>query len=215
MGNKNAIGLGLAGLGLVQLISAGGPAAAHQVQVSGEVGGTAHIEPNDNPRAGVPSQAWFAITRQGGELIPLEACNCQLAIYAQPYRSGDAPVQEPALEPVSAEGYEGVPGAEITFPEVGAYELVLRGEPQTPNAQTLNEFQPFELRFNVTVAAGQTAASPAPPSPDAPNATDASPIAAAPETDAAPDRATWLLWAVPLVILAIGFPLLLARARKQ
>jgi hypothetical protein len=209
MQNKTAIGLGVAGMVFAQLIGAEVAALAHQVQVSGEVGGTAHIEPNDNPRAGVPSQAWFAITRQGGELIPLEACNCQLSVYTQPYRSGDAPVQQPVLKPVSAEGYEGVPGAEITFPQVGAYELVLQGEPQTPNA-----FQPFELRFDVTVAAGQTAA-PAPASPDAPNATDASPIATAPETDAATDRATWLIWAVPLAILAIGLPLLLTRARKK
>jgi hypothetical protein len=39
---------------------------------------------------------------------------------------------------------------------VGAYELVLQGEPATPE-----DFQPFELRFPVTVAAGQAVPSPA------------------------------------------------------
>ncbi|GAB4478760.1 MAG: hypothetical protein OHK0037_40830 [Elainellaceae cyanobacterium] len=122
------------------------PGLAHQVQVSGDVGGTVHIEPRDNPRAGTASPVWFALARRGGQTIPLSACNCQLAVYAQPRRQGDAPILSPALQAVSAEGREGVPGATVTFPRAGAYELVLRGRPVTSGA-----FTPFELRFLVTV----------------------------------------------------------------
>ncbi|WAL62150.1 hypothetical protein [Thermocoleostomius sinensis] len=209
MRNKMAIKLGTVGA-IMALVGTGVPVIAHQVQVVGEVGGTLHIEPNDNPRAGVPSLAWFALTRQGGELIPLEACNCQLFVYAQPYRSGEAPVQVPALEPVSAEGYENVPGAEITFPQVGAYELVLQGEPHTTKG-----FEPFELRFNVTVAAGQSTALPTSPSTDALDTPDSSPIATPSESEAASDRVPWFVWVILLVILAIALPLVLARARKK
>ncbi|HIK42979.1 hypothetical protein [Thermoleptolyngbya sp. M55_K2018_002] len=123
------------------------PASAHQVQVSGEVGGTVHIEPRDNPRAGVASQAWFALARRGGQTIPLSACTCQLEVYARPRRQGDAPILSPTLQAVSAEGRQGIPGATVTFPRAGAYELVLRGRPVTSGT-----FTPFELRFPVTVA---------------------------------------------------------------
>lgn len=120
---------------------------AHETEISGEVGATLHIEPNDNPQAGIPSLAWFALTRRGGQLISLSECNCQLAVYAQPYQAGDSPIQQPSLTAVSAEGREGVPGAEVNFPSAGAYELVLQGQPVTDGA-----FDPFELRFSVTVA---------------------------------------------------------------
>lgn len=120
---------------------------AHEVEVSGEVGGTLHVEPNDNPKAGTASLAWFALTRRGGQPIPLSDCNCQLSVYAQPHRSGDAPIQQPSLSATAAEGRSGIPSANITFPRAGAYELVLQGSPVAAGA-----FSPFELRFTVTVA---------------------------------------------------------------
>ncbi|GAB4374720.1 MAG: hypothetical protein Kow00121_19540 [Elainellaceae cyanobacterium] len=177
------------------------PANAHKVQVSGEVGGTMHIEPNDNPRAGDPSLAWFALTQQGGTQIPLSDCNCRLAIYSQSVEAGATPVQEPTLTPVDAEGYENVPGAEITFPQVGAYELVLQGEPTTPDA-----FQPFELNFEVTVATGQTS----PQATAEPSAPEPAPSAIATEPQPTSTRSSnsvlWLWIALPLLILgAIGF----------
>ncbi|MEB3356701.1 MAG: hypothetical protein VKK04_08245 [Synechococcales bacterium] len=123
------------------------PAIAHTVEVSGNVGGTLHIEPNDTPRAGEPHLTWFALTRRGGRSIPLSACNCELAVYAQPYRPGDAPIAQPRLNAIAAEGYSGIPGADITFPRAGGYELVLQGRPVVAG-----DFAPFELRFSVTVA---------------------------------------------------------------
>lgn len=125
------------------------PVSAHKVEVSGDVGGTLHIEPNDNPRAGEPSQAWFALTRRGGRVIPLSQCNCQLAVYAQPYAAGEPPLLEPQLEPVAAERYQGIPGAEVVFPKPGIYQLQLNGKPVSGA-----RFKPFEFKFEVTVAGG-------------------------------------------------------------
>ncbi|MBD2346035.1 hypothetical protein [Anabaena subtropica] len=125
------------------------PATAHKVQVSTDVGGTLHIEPNDNPRAGEPTQAWFALTRKGGTAIPLQQCNCQLAVYAEPHIPGEPALLEPSLTSVNAERYQGIPGAKITFPKPGIYQLELSGKP-TPGAN----FQPFEFKFEVTVAGG-------------------------------------------------------------
>ncbi|WP_292771938.1 hypothetical protein [Nostoc sp. NOS(2021)] len=127
------------------------PVAAHQVEVAADVGATLHIEPNDNPSAGEPSQAWFALTRRGGKVIPLSQCNCQLAVYAKPYAAGEPPLLEPALEPVAAERYQGVPGAEVVFPKPGIYELQLNGKPVSGA-----RFKPFKFKFEVTVAGAST-----------------------------------------------------------
>lgn len=125
------------------------PASAHQTQTAADVGATLHIEPNDTPRAGEPNLAWFALTRRGGETIPLEACDCTLTIYSQSSQPTDEAIATPELQPVDAEGYQDIPGADVEFPQVGAYELVLQGRPTTAAA-----FQPFEFRFEVTVAVG-------------------------------------------------------------
>ncbi|MFN6541323.1 MAG: hypothetical protein RM021_033950 [Nostoc sp. EkiNYC01] len=128
------------------------PAAAHKVEVAGNVGATLHIEPNDNPRAGEASQAWFALTRRGGKVIPLAQCNCRLAVYAEPYAAGEPALLEPALKPVAVERYQGIPGAEVVFPKPGIYELQLNGEPASGA-----RFKPFEFKFEVTVAGGSRA----------------------------------------------------------
>jgi len=120
---------------------------AHEVQISGNVGGTMHIEPRDNPRAGTASRTWFALTRRGGQSISLSSCHCQLALYAQPRRRGDAAIARPTLTAISTQGRQGVPSANLTFPRAGAYQVVLSGRPVTNGA-----FTPFELRFSVTVA---------------------------------------------------------------
>lgn len=124
------------------------PAIAHKVEISGDVGGTIHLEPNDNPQAGKATLAWIALTRKGGQTIPLQQCNCQLAVYAEPRQKDATPLLQPSLKSVSAEKYQGIPGAEIIFPKPGAYQVELKG---TPKAGA--NFKPFQLNFDVTVAA--------------------------------------------------------------
>jgi hypothetical protein len=123
------------------------PVTAHQVETSGNVGATIHIEPNDRPRAGTPSLVWFALVKRGGQAIPLSDCNCALSIYTQPQQSGDRPIQQPALRATSAAGRDNLPSATVTFPRAGTYEVVLRGSPKTPGA-----FNPFQLSYTVTIA---------------------------------------------------------------
>jgi hypothetical protein len=126
-------------------------ASAHTIKIADDVGGTIHIEPNDNPRAGEPAQTWFALTRKGGKVLPLKECDCQLAIYAEPHTPGEPALLEPPLKPVQAERYQGIPGTEITFPKPGVYELQLSGKPIKEE-----NFRPFELKFQVTVTTGKT-----------------------------------------------------------
>ncbi|HLO51789.1 MAG TPA: hypothetical protein VK211_25485 [Kamptonema sp.] len=121
-------------------------ALAHEVEVSGDVAATFHLEPNHNPRAGEQSRVWFALTRKGGQIIPLSQCNCQLAVYNHPHKAGDKPLMQPRLEAISAEQYKGIPGAAIVFPKAGIYELELSGK-----AKGGANFKPFELSYEVTV----------------------------------------------------------------
>ncbi|WP_017748229.1 hypothetical protein [Scytonema hofmannii] len=130
-------------------------AHAHKVKTAADVGATLHLEPNDNPRAGETTKTWFALTRRGGKVIPLTECNCQLAVYAEPYSQKEPPLLEPSLQPVRAEKYKGIPGSEIIFPRPGAYLLQLSGKPKNEGS-----FQPFELKFSVTVAAGSATTEP-------------------------------------------------------
>ena len=119
---------------------------AHQIELSGDVAATFHLEPNHNPRAGEPAKVWFSLTRRGGEIIPLEQCNCKLGVYTQPYKQGDKPLMQPPLKAVSAERFKGIPGADIVFPKAGIYELELSGA-----AKSAANFKPFKLSYKVTV----------------------------------------------------------------
>lgn len=119
---------------------------AHQVEVSGDVAATFHLEPNHNPRAGQPAKVWFALTSRGGQIIPLEQCNCKLAVYLKNRKDGDKPLMQPPLKGVSAEKYQGIPGADIVFPKAGVYELELSG-----TAQNKANFKPFKLTYTITV----------------------------------------------------------------
>jgi hypothetical protein len=135
-------------LGLI-LISAliAAPVAAHNVQVSGDVAATFHLEPGHNPKAGKPSQAWFALTRRGGQPVPLSQCNCVLSVYSKPRTRNAQPLMMPSLRAISAERYRGIPGAAIVFPRAGAYELELRG-----TAKNGANFRPFRLTYTVNVS---------------------------------------------------------------
>lgn len=123
------------------------PVAAHTEKVSGDVGGMLHVEPHDNPRAGQPAQTWIALTRRGGQLIPLAQCNCQMAVYSHPHNKSNAPLLKPQLQAVSKERYQNIPGAEVVFPKAGAYDIEVSGTPKDGAS-----FKPFKLSYTVNVA---------------------------------------------------------------
>ncbi len=160
-------------------------AIAHEVEVVEDVGATMHIEPNDTPRAGEEVLAWFALTQRGGQTISEADSKCELAIYAQPRQSTDAPVLTPTLTAVDAEGYQDIPGARFTFPKVGAYTLLLSCIPEQAS-----EFDSFELDFEVTVAAGQAVSEPSGAVASQPEAAISNPSSSADPTTADPSSAS-------------------------
>jgi hypothetical protein len=127
------------------------PVVAHNIKTDGDVGATFHIEPNHNPRAGETARAWFALTRPGGESIPLAQCDCRLIVRSQSSDLQPSSLPKPSLIAVSAEQYRDIPGADIVFPKAGIYELEISGTPKKSA-----EFRPFKLSYNVTVLPGKT-----------------------------------------------------------
>ncbi len=133
------------------------PVLAHNIKVSQDVAATFHIEPHHNPKAGEPSQAWFALTHRGGAIIPLAQCDCKLAIHLEPHEEGEVPSLERSLKAIAVETYQGIPSAEIIFPKPGAYELELSGKPKAGA-----NFQPFKLNYTVIVTAGAASTTSSP-----------------------------------------------------
>ncbi|WP_293123011.1 hypothetical protein [Moorena sp. SIO4G3] len=184
------------------------PIISHNIKTSADVGATFHIEPNHNPRAREPALAWFALTRQGGQLIPLEQCDCQLVVYSKSSSDqGNSPILEPQLKAISAEQYQGIPGADLVFPKAGVYELVLSGTPKSGAS-----FKPFEIKYDVTVTPGKKTATV--PTPDTePEFNQHSESFSESFENATPSEPQLLQWWLPvgifaLVILGIGSVLL-------
>lgn len=125
------------------------PALAHNVKVAGDVAGLWHIEPHHNPQAGETAQVWIVLTRQGGKIVPWEQGNCQLAVYSEPRQAKALPVLQPTLKAVAVEQYQGIPGAEVIFPQAGSYELELDCQPKTKG-----DFKAFQMKYTVAVAPG-------------------------------------------------------------
>ena len=142
------IGLGLAAFAISLAIGRGivHRVAAHQVRVAEDIGGTLHIEPNDRPVAGEEALIWFALTRRGGISLQLEECDCGVRVLQMPLTDRPEVLASPELRAVEAENYRGIPGADVTFPEAGAYAISISGEPVEAN-----DFEPFELTFDVIV----------------------------------------------------------------
>ena len=123
---------------------------AHNVKTSTDVGVTFHIEPDHSPRAGEKSQAWFALTRQGGKLIPLSECDCKLKVYLESNgNTANEPILTPPLIAISPEQYQNIPGANLVFPQPGIYQLELTGKPTQEG-----NFSPFQVSYPVTVNPG-------------------------------------------------------------
>ncbi len=122
------------------------PAWGHKIKADRQVGAMVHFEPNDQPKSQESTQVWFALTKKGGTLIPLQKCRCQLQLWQNKKK-----IATPVLQAINAEKYQDAPSARLLFPQPGAYVLELSGQAVNPG-----DFQPFRLEFDVTVATGAT-----------------------------------------------------------
>ena len=79
-------------------------------------------------------------------MLQLKDCDCAVQVFTQPAEDSTLPIASPELEPVSAESFTDIPGATVMFPDIGAYTIVITGTPTSTN-----DFQPFELSFDIAV----------------------------------------------------------------
>jgi hypothetical protein len=173
---------------------------AHNIETDGDVGATFHLEPNHNPKSGEPATVWFALTRNGGEPIPLSDCDCTLSIVNT--QDEAKTIEAPELTAIDVETYTDIPSAEVVFPEAGLYAVKLSG---TPSATAAETFEAFELSYDVTARPGDA-------TDDADTAADATADETAKETDENPagqmqrnpvvDSWVWLI--LSLLMLGAG-----------
>lgn len=143
-GTQNFVSKCLLFAGLLLLAT---PASAHKTEVSGDVAGIWHVEPNHRPRSGQPARIWVALTRRGGQILSLQDAQCQMAIYREPHKADNQPILRPSLTAINVERYRGVPSATVILPAVGLYQAKLSCSPKGAN-----KFRPFQMQYRFTVA---------------------------------------------------------------
>lgn len=173
--------------GQYQDLGLSAPAFAHNVKTSGNVAALFHLEPNHNPKAGDPSKIWFALTKQGGEAIALDQCNCKITVY-----SNQQALFQPPLSPLNAERYKALPSAVVMFPKAGIYQVEITGTPKQEGA-----FEGFKFNYDVTVQPGNAL----------PSSPSESPISTLLNPDTVIDLPGILVWMplVSIVFLGLWF----------
>ncbi len=69
-----------------------------------------------------------------------------MTVFKSPRHPNNQPILQPALVPMNAERYRGIPSASVKFPQVGLYQLELSCTPK------VSGLQPFRLTYDVTVS---------------------------------------------------------------
>lgn len=185
---------------------------AHTIEVTGDVAGTWHIEPNHTPKAGESATVWVALTRKGGIILPLEQANCQLGVYDIPRRQGDQPVLQPPLQAIAIEQYQGIPGAEIVFPKTGLYRLELSCTPKVKEG-----FIPFQMAYEITVVSGSTSPAPTKESPQPKTATPSSTVITSSKPPPQPSQSnpSPLVWIIGAIAATVSLMLVVLKMTKR
>lgn len=124
---------------LLALLLVSAPALAHDLVRDGNVGALLHLEPDDAPAARAPTRAWFEVNGRGAQAITLANCVCTLNVYAGRAQAGAVSTSLPRLTTEKNRLR-----ADLIFPVVGAYTLVLTGQPRSGAS-----FAPFRLEWVV------------------------------------------------------------------
>jgi hypothetical protein len=121
------------------------PSIAHQqhqmtASDSSSISVMIHLDPDDSPHAGHPSETWFMLMQPNGSIISPANCDCWVRVYDF---QGETVFHHLPLSSMTVDGQE-VVSTSITFPAPGAYTVVLGGESNDAS------FAPFEIMFPVT-----------------------------------------------------------------
>lgn len=112
----------------------GDTASAHVVENGKQVSAIMHIQPDDDPIAGKDTRLQFTFA-SSANAFAVRNCDCSIILV-----QGEQEVAH-----VSLIGTNTVGVAQVTFPQIGAYEVVLHGNPRDTS------FQPFTLTYTARV----------------------------------------------------------------
>ena len=131
------------------LIALGVPASAsaHVLKVDGDIGAVLHINPDDNPTTGSPTDYILSFDDDTGK-FSLPECTCSVAII----ENGTTITTKPLVVSGGA-----VSENRYTFAKPGVYTMRFTGSPKTAGA-----FQSFTLDYEVRVTGGQANMQPVP-----------------------------------------------------
>jgi len=122
-------------------------ASAHVLKVDGDIGAVLHINPDDNPTTGSPTDYTVSFHDDTGR-FSLPKCICRVSII----ENGQIVAAKPLVATSSA-----VSDDRYTFLHPAVYTMRFTGQPKAPGA-----FQPFRLDYAVRVTDGQVATQPMP-----------------------------------------------------
>lgn len=119
----------------------GGDAHAHELKTVGAISSLLHINPDDDPIAGQPSELLFLI-KDKDKKFNAQQCNCQASV------SYNNEVLFSSALAKAASSYRGIfaPAILYTFPHKGMFTVTLRGEPKTAN-----DFQSFSISYDIRI----------------------------------------------------------------
>lgn len=111
------------------------PSFAHVLETEGSIGAVMHIDPQDDPTAGVVSTIFLEFKDTEGH-FSAENCECTVSIL-----QAEKPIYSQSLSKDSLS-----PTFTYTFPKAGKYDMHVSGNPQNGAA-----FQPFTLHYDIQV----------------------------------------------------------------
>ena len=129
----------------VALVAGVGPAWSHQIASNNGVAVQAHVDPNDEPIAGLATTIWVVRVKGKGTVFSWTTCRCHMKVFDS---SGTVLLDSAATAPKTP----------VTFPEAAAYGFTFSGRVMTTvkNAKTqkiVKKWRPFKVTFAIRAAA--------------------------------------------------------------
>jgi len=131
-------------ISLITFFSFVQPASAHVLLTSGSIGATVHVDPDDDPIIGIPTNFYFEFKDKENKFNPSD-CDCKISIY-----KNGTELSTQDLFTTSDSNNINSPIFQFTFPEKNIYELKITGTPKTSNS-----FKAFELNHTLRITREQ------------------------------------------------------------
>ncbi len=126
-------------------------ARAHELKSESSISVLIHINPDDDPVAGQPSEILFLINDKDKH-FQAENCNCTASVI----ENGETLFSSPVFKGKTS--YKGIfaPAIPYTFPHKGVYTVILTGKPKNQG-----DFQSFSISYDIRIE--KDASTPAKP----------------------------------------------------